>query len=271
MLRVGAAAQTLPVVMAHAADGALSGEHVDAVVKGVNHIQIRAAKPVDEDTRYRHQVDLLGQALSGATPAEIADRARKVGNQIAEEKDGLPAAEDRSINEIHCFKTGDGRWRVRGDLDAEVGVKLAAALEEGSAPRPEPDGTPDTRPAERRRADALEAVLDTASRAGDSASPPRTQLLLTVPADTPDAAELEFMGPISLASLGRLSCDTSVTTIIVDEHQVPLDMGMTNVCSPRIYVKRCIYAIGVVSSVVLLPAGLIAITSSTGSTTAKQA
>ncbi len=34
------------------------------------------------------------------------------------------------------------------------------------------------------------------------------------------------MGPISLASLSRLSCDTSVTTIIMDGHQVPpLDMG----------------------------------------------
>lgn len=240
MLRVGAAAEALPVVMAHAADGALSAEHVDAVVKGANHIRTRSAEPVDEDARYRHQVDLLGQALSGATPADIADRARKLGNQLAEEQDGLPAAEDRSINEIHCVKTSEGRWRVRGDLDAEVGVKLAAALEEGSAPRPEPNGTPDLRPAERRRADALEAVLDTASRAGDSASPPRTQLLLTVPANTPDAAELEFMGPISLASLSRLSCDTSVTTIIVDGHQVPLDMGHDKRLFPA-HLRKALY------------------------------
>lgn len=114
LLRVGAAAEALPVVMAHAADGALSGEHVDAVVKGANHIRTRSAGPVDEDARYRHQVDLLGQALSGAGPAKIADRARKLGNQLAEEQDGLPAAEDRSINEIHCVKTSEGRWRVPG-------------------------------------------------------------------------------------------------------------------------------------------------------------
>ncbi|GAI31029.1 unnamed protein product, partial [marine sediment metagenome] len=66
------------------------------------------------------------------------------------------------------------------------------AMEELSAPRPEPDGSPDVRSAGRRRADALEAVLDIAARGGDIASAPRTQLLVTVPADTPDLAELAF-------------------------------------------------------------------------------
>jgi uncharacterized protein DUF222/HNH endonuclease len=225
LVRIGTAAESLPTVMAHAADGAIPAEHVDAVVKGVVHISARSPEPVDEAERYRQQVDLLGQFFSGATPAQISDRARALGNQVAGERSGLPAAEDRSVNTVNYAKTSEGRLALRADLDAEVGAKLVAAMEELSAPRPEPDGTHDARPAERRRADALEAVLDIAARGSDAASAPRTQLLLTVPAEAPVDAELEFMGPVSLATLERMSCDATVTTVIVDSDRVPTDMG----------------------------------------------
>jgi len=225
LVRVGGALPLLPTLAAHAADGVVSGEHVDAIVKGINHIQARAPGPVSEEARFAQVTDLLGQFFSGATPAAIGDRARRLGNRVAAAEGGLPAAEDRSINTLDHRVTSDGRLQVRADLDAEVGAKLVAAVEELSAPRPEPDGTPDTRSASRRRADALETVLDIAARGGDVASAPRTQLLVTVPADTPDLAQLEFMGSISTMTLERLTCDTAVTTVIVDGEQVPLDMG----------------------------------------------
>ncbi|MUL46018.1 DUF222 domain-containing protein [Mycobacterium sp. CBMA293] len=225
LVRIGAAASSLPMLVAHAADGAIPAEHVDAIVKGVNHIAARAPEPVDEQARFTQVADLLGQFFSGATPAEIGERARRLGNRAAAAEGGLPAAEDRSINTVDHRVTSDGRVQVRADLDAEVGAKFVAAMEELSAPRPEPDGTPDIRCAGRRRADALEAVLDIAARGADVASAPRTQLLVTVPADTPDLAELEFMGPISAQTLKRLSCDATVTTVIADGEQVPLDIG----------------------------------------------
>ncbi|TLH64054.1 HNH endonuclease, partial [Mycolicibacterium aubagnense] len=185
----------------------------------------RSPDPPDEEARFGQVTDLLGQFFSGATPAEIGARARRLGNRHAAATGGLPAAEDRSINTADHRVTADGRLRVRADLDAEVGAKFVAAVEGLSAPRPEPDGSPDTRSAGRRRADALEAVLDIAARGGDVASAPRTQLLVTVPADTPDLAELAFMGSISAMTLDRLCCDTTVTTVIVDGEQVPLEMG----------------------------------------------
>ncbi len=225
LVRIGGALPLLPTLAAHAADGVISGEHVDAIVKGINHIRARSPGPVDEEARFGQVTDLVGQFFSGATPAQIGDRARRLGNRVAAAEGGLPAAEDRSINTVDHRVTSDGRLQVRADLDAEVGAKWVAAMEELSAPRPEPDGTADVRSAGRRRADALEAVLDIAARGGDVASAPRTQLLLTVPADTPDLAQLEFMGSISMATLDRLACDTTVTTVIVDGEQVPLDMG----------------------------------------------
>ncbi|WP_285032800.1 HNH endonuclease signature motif containing protein [Mycolicibacterium sp. lyk4-40-TYG-92] len=240
LVRVGGALPLLPTLAAHACDGAVSGEHVDAIVKGINHIRTRSPGEVDEEARFRQVADLLGQFFSGATPATIADRARKLGNRAAAAEGGLPAAEDRLVNTLEHRVTSDGRLQVRADLDAEVGAKLVAAVEELSAPRPEPDGSPDTRSASRRRADALEAVLDMAARGGDVASAPRTQLLVTVPAQVPDLAELAFMGSISTMTLERICCDTAVTTVVVDGEQVPLDMGREKRLFPP-HLRKALY------------------------------
>ncbi len=240
LIRVGGALPALPTLAAHAGDGAISGEHVDAIVKGINHIRARAPGEVDEEARFAQVTDLLGQFFSGATPAAIADRARKLGNRHAAAEGGLPAAEDRAINTADHRITSDGRVQVRADLDAEVGAKYIAAMEELSAPRPEPDGSPDTRTAGRRRADALETVLDIAAGGGDVASAPRTQLLVTVPADTPDLATLEFIGSISTMTLDRLTCDTTVTTVIVDGEHVPLDIGREKRLFPP-HLRKALY------------------------------
>ncbi|KIU13913.1 HNH endonuclease [Mycolicibacterium llatzerense] len=240
LVRVAAALPALPTLAAHAGDGVISAEHVDAIVKGINHIRARSPGPVDEAARFDQVTDLLGQFFSGATPAQIGDRARRLGNRVAAAEGGVPAAEDRSINTVDHRVTSDGRLQIRADLDAEVGAKYVAAMEELSPPRPEPDGSPDVRSAGRRRADALEAVLDIAARGGDVASAPRTQLLLTVPADTPDLAELEFMGPITALTLDRLTCDTTVTTVLVDGEQVPLDMGREKRLFPA-HLRKALY------------------------------
>ncbi|OBJ43382.1 HNH endonuclease [Mycolicibacterium mucogenicum] len=240
LVRVGGALPILPTLAAHAADGAISGEHVDAIIKGLNHIRTRSPDPVSEEDRFAQVTDLLGQFFSGATPAEIGARARRLGNRVAAAEGGLPAAEDRSVNTVDHRVTSDGRVQVRADLDAEVGAKLVAAVEELSAPRPEPDGSPDVRSASRRRADALEAVLDIAARGGDVASAPRTQLLVTVPADAPDLATLEFIGSISTMTLDRICCDTTVTTVIVDGEQVPLDMGREKRLFPA-HLRKALY------------------------------
>jgi len=240
LIRVAAGLPALPTVAAHAADGAISSEHVDAIIKGINHIRARSPESMDDATRYTQVTDLLGQFFSGATPAAIAKRARRLGNRNAAATGGLPAAEDRSTNTADHTVTSDRRIDVRLDLDAEVGAKYIAAIEELSAPRPEPDGTPDIRSASRRRADAFETLLDIAARGGGTASAPRTQLLLTVPADTPSLAELEYIGPISTHTLQRLSCDGVVTTVIVDDEQVPLAMGRDKRLFPA-HLRKALY------------------------------
>ncbi|MGC5255414.1 DUF222 domain-containing protein [Gordonia sp. DT218] len=226
LIRIAASMTSLPTAHAHAADGAVSAEHIDAIVTGIGHIAKRSPEPLDDDTRHGQVTDLLGQFFSGATPAEITARARVIGNELAATTDGgLPAAEDRSINALTQAADSGGRLQVRADLDTEVGEKFRAAMEELGAPRPEPDGSADARSIERRQADALEALLDIASRGGDTASAPRTQVLITVPAEAPIQASLQFMGSVTEATLAQLTCDATVTTVIVDGEKVPLDIS----------------------------------------------
>ncbi|MDL9949085.1 HNH endonuclease, partial [Gordonia sp. ABSL11-1] len=94
-VRIAGALALLPTLSAHAVDGVISGEHIDAIVRGVEHIGKRSPEPIDDTQRLNHVTDLLGQHFSGATPAAILDRARTLGNVLADDTGGLPAAEDR--------------------------------------------------------------------------------------------------------------------------------------------------------------------------------
>ncbi|MFT4043540.1 MAG: DUF222 domain-containing protein [Gordonia sp. (in: high G+C Gram-positive bacteria)] len=99
-MRIADVVSEIPRVAKHAAEGDISGEHVDAIVKGVRHIEQRASGSVDAADREKYVTDLLAQRASGATPAEIADRAQAIGNQVAAESGVLPAAEDRALNRL---------------------------------------------------------------------------------------------------------------------------------------------------------------------------
>ncbi|MGC4936246.1 DUF222 domain-containing protein, partial [Gordonia sp. DT30] len=152
------------------------------------------------------------------SPAEIGKHAHQLGNELADDTGGIPAAEDKTSNELGYHKTSDGRLDVRANLDAVAGEKLHSLVETLSAPKPQPDGSNDPRPAERRRADAFETVLELAGRglADETVScKPTGGVLLTIPADTPKLSALEFMGSVTPATAKTLGCDAGITVVIV--------------------------------------------------------
>ncbi|GAB91726.1 hypothetical protein GORHZ_142_00110 [Gordonia rhizosphera NBRC 16068] len=104
----------------------------------------------------------------GATPREVLDTARTLGNQVADDHGGVPAGEDRTINEWSSKPTDDGRLEVQANPDIVIGEKLVSAI---------------------------------VSLSG------------------------KWLGPISQTLAKTLSCDATVTAIIVDGEKVPLDMG----------------------------------------------
>ncbi|MFW0784154.1 HNH endonuclease [Gordonia sp. CPCC 206044] len=230
-LRIGTALNRLERIAAYSADGVFSGEHVDALVRGMAHIDQRAPEPLSAGSVIEHELALIAQAFSGATPREVLAAARARGNQIADDQDGVPAAEDRTINEVSTTVTGDGRLEVFANLDIVTGEKFVSAVESLSKKRPEPDGSDDARSKGQRRADALEMILDAAAKAtrtgdADMVVAPKTQVSVTVPADHPDRASLEWLGPVSQTTAHLVACDSAVTVFEVDEHGAPL--GVSN-------------------------------------------
>ncbi|QMU22860.1 DUF222 domain-containing protein [Gordonia rubripertincta] len=225
--RIADALGTLSKVEACAADGRLAGEVVDAIVRGISTIEKRSPTALSDEDRTIYQTELLTQALSGATPAEIQKHAQTISNTIADFEDGVPACDDRSLDTLSHAVTDDARIEIRANVTQTVGEKFIAMIDERSIPRPEPDGAEDRRSAEQRRADALEILLDQAAvgAAMDTIGTPRTQLLLTIPADGSDPAHLPWTGPVTQAAAKQLSCDGTLTEIIIDGETVPLAMG----------------------------------------------
>ncbi|UPW11680.1 HNH endonuclease [Gordonia terrae] len=222
---------TLPAVARHAADGRLTSEIVDAIVRGLNVIEKRCGEALSDDDMSSYELEILTQALSGATPTEVLKHARAIANSLADASDtGVPAADDAALNSVNAHTTDDGRVDIRVDVTQVVGEKFLSMIDERSCPRPEPDGAEDRRTAEQRRADAFELILDQAAFGAtlDSVGSPRTQLVVTIPAAGADPASLPWTGSVSQAVAKQVSCDGSLTEIVLDGEGVPLQMGHTH-------------------------------------------
>ncbi|MGW8816387.1 DUF222 domain-containing protein, partial [Gordonia terrae] len=186
----------LPALARHTADGRLTGEIVDAIIRGMNELEKRCGDALSDD-KSTYELELLTHALSGATPTEVLKHARTIGNTLADPTDtGIPTADDSSLNSVSAHTTDDGRIDIGADLTQVVGEKFLAMIDERSCPRPEPDGAQDRRTAEQRRADAFELILDQAALGAtlDTVGSPRTQLMLTIPATGADPATLPWTG-----------------------------------------------------------------------------
>lgn len=198
-IRLGTGLARLDRTAGYFRDGFLSTEHVDAIVKGVRQISGRSAEAVTDEKRLEFERKLLSHAMSGAPPTEIDKIAQGLGNQVAKDTGGLAPAEDPSLNKMD-YGFSEGRLVGRFDVDKQIGEKLFSALDAWSKPRPEPDGSDDVRSPTQRRADALHQLLDCGGGGGDGlVSGPRTEVNVSVPADHPERASLEWMGPITEA------------------------------------------------------------------------
>ncbi|WP_328858697.1 HNH endonuclease [Williamsia herbipolensis] len=229
LIRLGRAAEVLPVLDRHSRDGGLSAEHLDAVARGIDHVARRTGERVESDLIIGLEHRLISQALSGASPAAIIDdaRAAAIAHTPADEPE-IPVAENPESNELSYSQGDDGRLRGEFDLDVATGERLITALDRASRPRPSPDGSPDVRTAARRRADSFAQLVELATRnlAPDALSgAPATELVVTVPLDRPDPARLNWLGPISDLTTKLLACDATLLGIGVDLNGAPVSVA----------------------------------------------
>lgn len=163
--RVARALTTLPTVAAALSDARMSGEHAYAVVAGIEHIG-KAVDGLDADTRDGCVRGLLARAVTGV-PADVKAFARKRALELLPADAPVSVAENRDLNTASLTVGEDGRTRSELDLDVVAGEKLRTALDPLMTPVPLPDGSRDPRDAGKRRADALEQIVDSYLRHRD--------------------------------------------------------------------------------------------------------
>ena len=175
-----------------------------------------------------------------------------------------PDDENEKLNEFFASRTAGGRLRVKGHFDKVTGEQLMTALSALSKPQPGRGTTngqrePDPRSAPQRRADAFADIvrhyLDTGAAPGEGGERPHMTIFVGLgdlanatrgtdpePRDSgrPGSsfirrgpAWMPWLGPIGLRLAVTLSCDASITPIVMDDDGNPLDVGRTTRTIPR--------------------------------------
>ncbi len=222
----------LDTTAAACADGRIGPGHAGVIARTVADLPpaagLRAAAERDlvEHAQAFDPVQLsrIGRRMLAAADPDAVE---------AGEADALARAEQRAARTTDLALTPDGEggtW-LRGRLDAEGTAVLRAALDPLAGPRPAAADGSDTRPAGRRRAEALVEVCRAALAAGglpDSGGD-RPQVVVTVPLATLrggiGAATLEDGTPISATAARRIACDAQIIPAVLGSRGEPLDVG----------------------------------------------
>ncbi|MDO0974260.1 HNH endonuclease signature motif containing protein [Mycolicibacterium frederiksbergense] len=221
--RVGRAAHTMHALTAQQRLGGVGIEFADAVGKGVAHINARVALS-DED-----RAEVVTTLMIETTPSGVDKKARAIAIARAKNRpvdDGaVPVAENADLNDMTVVQTADGRVSAALDLDALTAEELLAALDPLCRPVPLPDGSPDPRPIGRRRADAFGQIMRT--YLSNSLRPMSGGVLPHVTLIRSDGRvdTLGFGGPVSARTADLITCDSTLTAVLVDEAGAPLDVG----------------------------------------------
>ncbi|ORA01795.1 HNH endonuclease signature motif containing protein, partial [Mycolicibacterium bacteremicum] len=207
-------------------------EFADAVGKGVTHINARTE--LSEDDR----ASVVTKLMTQTTPAEVGKKARAIAIDrtaaLPPEERVIPVAEDADLNTMTLVLGEEGRYEATLNLDVGTGEGLCAALDPLCRPVPLPDGSPDPRPIEKRRGDAVAQILRTylsqSTRPMSGGVLPHVTLIRPAAAAATVGGEeavdrLGFGGPVSAATADLIACDSTLTKVIVDYTGVPLDVG----------------------------------------------
>jgi len=171
-------------------------------------------------------------------PVELRKTAKHVCDLL--DTDGPEPAEDKAYDrEALWLRNADNGVKFGGYLANENAELLRAMIHAGAKPHKTIDGELDPRSRDKRQADALTTVLNTAAAAAASdgfvpGGGPKAHITLT--ADLEDLrsgaggagiGDLVYGDGLSAAAIRRLACDGQVTPLILGKNSVPLDVGWT--------------------------------------------
>jgi hypothetical protein len=217
---VGELATSVPKSIEATEEGRIGFAHLALIAR-------TAAAVADQDGQSRlDETPLLEKAVEFSVGRfrDFCDKARHAADADRYVRGEVAAVEARTLS---IKPIENGLVSVRGVLDAEGGATLCAALE----PLARLNSGGDERKRERRMADAL---VELAAHANKPAQVQVTTTLETLLQRTgAPAADLEFSIPISAKAVERITCDCSVTRILLGSDSTVIDVGRSKrVISP---------------------------------------
>ncbi len=274
MVRAGRALEHLPAVAAAFAAGSVTAEQVAVIapITAEGRLAAAAARGVD--------LGVVDRTLAAvAAERHIEQLARVVHHYLSRLDPDGPEPDPTEDRSLTLSRLSDGTTMVRGQLDARGGEKLAAALESLlQADRPKGD----RRTRAQQLADALVQLCDNQLAAGGLPllRTVKPHVVVTVSradlldvATGPSAGTTGFGSPLSAAGARAVACDGSITSIVVDEHGLPLTVGRTKRVVPP-HLRRAVEgsAIRPACSPAALPpgTGVTSIISCTGCTAGRR-
>ena len=186
------------------------------------------AQVVDPEGFARSEATLLEAArnVSARDLQRVLAHWRRLAEQQRSGRDEL-----HELRRLHASVTYEGMVRVDGDLDPETGETLLTALGAVLDAEVHSRTEEDTRSPAQRRADALGEIcrqwLDRSDRPAVGGE--RPHIAVTVGLDAlrtgSGVGELEHVGAMGIDTVLRLSCDASITRVVLSSDSEPLDVG----------------------------------------------
>ncbi|NEA37614.1 HNH endonuclease signature motif containing protein, partial [Streptomyces sp. SID13031] len=171
----------------------------------------------------------LIEAARHLTPDELRDFGRQVLDRL--DTDGPEPAEEAAAQAENLWiRPVDHGLKFGGFLSGENAEQFQTAIHDLAKPHKTIDGDPDPRSRDKRQADALITILETAI--GNTSGPGIPHITVTIDfadlkALTSEAVgELVFGDNLSASAVRRLACDAFVLPIVLGTDSQPLDVGM---------------------------------------------
>ncbi len=185
-------------------------------------VQTLTALPgrVSDEQRRQAEAFLVEQA-SEHDPATLRRLGRHLRHALDPDAGATLAAEETATAADRDLSVGvdvAGRTVLRWRLDPVGAATVLTVLSPLAAPCPAIDGTPDPRPAGRRRADALLQIVEASLRSGDlpAEGGQPTRVTVTVDLETLEqrlrsvGGGLDWAGAISAETARMLACDAQL-------------------------------------------------------------
>jgi hypothetical protein len=184
--------------------------------------QAQALCPAEFARDEKQLVARVTAASSQQVPKVLAAWKRTADPQVAEAE----AERLRGLRALHLSGSWSGMVHLSGDLDPASALEVLPVIQALSEPANlDPN---DTRTPAQARADALVEICRRCTQTNGEGKRPPARVLVTIPWNTLSAGEGIVdteAGPISAETARRLTCDATVSRIILDPQSVPIEMG----------------------------------------------